>query len=206
MPMMPRLNLLPSRSVLSSQLGDVALSCTSVPSRSISKASSRPALTLTMRRMSVNDLMASPSMLTIRSPGLKPAACAGEFGHQRLDPRLGHLLADEPEHQREDDDREQEVGDRPRRHDGRARRQRLGLERALPLGRRQALQAVARGEAGGVLVVQELDVPAKRQPGEAPAGAVPVVEAEDLPAEADGELLHLHAAPARDQKMARARE
>src|SRR4029079_3967628 len=60
----------------------------------------------------------------------------------------------------------------------------------------------ARGHAGAVVVVEELDVAAERDPGEAPARAVLVGEAEDLAAEADGEIPHPDAAPARDQEMA----
>ena len=52
-----------------------------------------------------------------------------------------------------------------------------------------ALERLRRGLAGGILVVDELHVAAERDPGEAPARAVAVVEAEDLPAEADGEGL-----------------
>ena len=69
--------------------------------------------------------------------------------------------------------------------------QRLGLERPLALGGRHALQRLPGRHAGAVLVVQELDVAAQRDPGEAPARAVAVVEAEDLLAEADREGLDL---------------
>jgi hypothetical protein len=83
-----------------------------------------------------------------------------------------------------------------------ARRQRLALEGARPLGRRHLLQGCPGGHAGAVLVIEELDVAAERDPCEAPAGAIPVIESEDFAPEADGKGLDLHAAPAGDQKMA----
>ena len=61
---------------------------------------------------------------------------------------------------------------------------------------------VAIGNAGGVLVAEELDVAAERNGGNLPAGAVAIVEPEQLAAEADGEDQNPHAVPARDQKMA----
>ena len=61
------------------------------------------------------------------------------------------------------------------------------LPRAPP--RVMRCQRLPRGHAGAVLVIQEFDVAAERHPGEAPARAVAVVEAEDLLAEADREGL-----------------
>ena len=122
---------------------------------------------------------------------LEAGARGRPAGHQLVDPRRGHLHAHKRERQRENDDGQDEVRYRAGRHDGRPRRQRLGLEGAGALVRRHALERRLGGNAGAVLVVEELDVAAERDPGEAPAGAVPVVEAEDLPAEADREGLDL---------------
>src|SRR5512135_2137152 len=56
--------------------------------------------------------------------------------------------------------------------------------------------------ARDIVVVDELHVAAKRDPRDPPAGAVAVIEADDLGAEADREHFDGDAAPARDDKMA----
>jgi hypothetical protein len=201
MPMTPTRILLPNRSEISRRAG-VTLSVSSTPPRLTSKVSWRSALPLTMRCMSANVSIGWPSMLTITSPGLKPALAAYPFGHQLVDPRGRHLNADKRERHRENDDGQDEVGYRAGCHDGRSRRQRFGLERAGLLVGRHALQGRLGGNAGTVLVVEELDIAAERDPSDAPAGAVPVVKTVDLLAEADGKGLDLHAAPAGDQEMA----
>ena len=65
-----------------------------------------------------------------------------------------------------------------------------------------AATAAVVGHAGGVLVAEEFDVAAERDGGDLPAGAVAVVEAEQLRAEADGKRQDLDAAPAGDEEMA----
>src|SRR5262249_54740615 len=70
------------------------------------------------------------------------------------------------------------------------------------LGWRHLLQGRARRHAGTVLVVKKLDVAAEWDPGKAPARAVAIVEAEDLPPKADREGLDLDPAPTRHQGIA----
>ena len=80
----------------------------------------------------------------------------------------------------EDDDGEEEVGDRPGCHDGGALPDRLIME-ALT-ARSAALIDVSvssSGVARRVTVAEELDVAAQRNSGQAPAGAVAVVEADN---------------------------
>ena len=59
------------------------------------------------------------------------------------------------------------------------------------------------GHAGGVVVAEELDVAAERNGRELPAGAVAVVETDNLGPETERKRQHFDAAPARDQKMAK---
>jgi hypothetical protein len=75
------------------------------------------------------------------------------------------------------------------------------LERTFAVGSRHLLQRVTGRDTGAVLVVQEFDVAAQRDPGQAPARVVAVVEPENLLAEPDRERLDAHAAPARHQEM-----
>ena len=59
------------------------------------------------------------------------------------------------------------------------------------------------GNAGGVVVAEKLDVAAKRNGRHLPARAVPVVEAKQLRAEANGKRHDTDAIPAGNQKMAK---
>ena len=58
------------------------------------------------------------------------------------------------------------------------------------------------GNAGGIIVAEELYVPAERNGGNFPPRAMTIVEAEKLGAEPDRKNQDLDAAPAGDQEMA----
>ena len=134
--------------------------------------------------------------------GAQAGALGGAAGDDLIDPRDQHLLAEEIGRAGEDQDRQQEVGDRPRGHDRGALAERLSREGALALALRHARDPGSVGSAGGVGVAGEFHVAAKRDQREAPARAVPVVETEQLAAEADREHLDVDAAPAADEEMA----
>src|ERR1700680_1139617 len=65
----------------------------------------------------------------------------------------------------------------------------------------QFLESFAVGTAGGVGIPEKFDVAAQRDPGEFPAGALAVVEPDDLPAKTDGKRLNPDAAKASDKEM-----
>ena len=172
------------------------------PPRSTSMSSGSPALALTTRCMSVKVSILRPLIETIRSPGLKPAACAALLRLHGIDAGGRCLLAVEGEHGREDHDRQDEVRDRPGRDDRGALADRLEEEALAPLRLAHVADRFLIRHARGVLVAEELDVAAERDGRDLPARAVAIVEAEQFRAEADREGEHAHAAPARDQEMA----
>ena len=133
---------------------------------------------------------------------LKACRRRRHVGHDLAHNRSDRAHADRQVDARVDGDREQEVGNRAGADDGGALPQGLGLERTAALLRRHVGERLRRGLARGVLVIEKLDVAAERDPGEAPARALAVGEAEDLPAEADGERLDRYPAPARDDEVA----
>ena len=73
-------------------------------------------------------------------------------------------------------DRQQEIGDWAGRHHGCALRYWLGVERPFALLRRHARERFRRRLGGGVFVVDEFDVAAKRDPRKPPARAVLIVK------------------------------
>jgi hypothetical protein len=66
-----------------------------------------------------------------------------------------------------------------------------------------ARQARPVGNARGILVAEEFHEAAERNGGDFPARAVAIVEADDFRAKTDGKHQNPHAAPARDQEMAK---
>ncbi len=99
-----------------------------------------------------------------------------------------------------DDGGQNEIGERTSENNGCALPDRLVVERSrLHFGR-----AARQGPrlARGIGIVEKLDVAAERDGGNAPVGAVAVVEAPQLAAESDGEGGDGHAAPAGDEEVA----
>ncbi len=120
--------------------------------------------------------------------------------HHLIDRRRDRAHADREVDQRIDDGGHQEVRERTGRDDRRSLPDRLVVERAgLLLGRE--LDRLGRRLARGILVVEELDVSAERNGGDAPMRAVAIVEAPQLASEADRERGHRHAAPAGNEEM-----
>src|SRR4029078_736966 len=105
------------------------------------------------------------------------------------------------EYRGEDHDRQDEVRDRARRHHRRAGSQRLLLEAALAVLRRQVLKRLAAACARDVLIVDKLHVASERNPAQLPAGAMPVGEPCDFRPEADRERLDADPTPASDEEM-----
>jgi len=102
----------------------------------------------------------------------------------------------------EDEDRENEIGDRACRNDGRALSKALMMEALAPLGRRHGGGSGSVGRrAGDILIAEEFDVTAERHGRNLPAGAVTIVEAHDFGAEPDREHHDPHPAQARDREM-----
>src|SRR5680860_1698576 len=112
--------------------------------------------------------------------GFQPGPLGGAIGRNGVDLGRGDPLAEGAEDGGKDENRQDEIGDRPRRHDGRALAERLALEAPLALRLRERLEDLAAGRARDVLVVDEFHVAAEGNPRHPPAGALAVVEAEDL--------------------------
>ena len=121
-------------------------------------------------------------------------------GHDLARDRRRGRRSDERRETGEDQDREQKVGDRPRRHDQRALPHRLRGKGVRPLVGGQRLPFGV-GLADRVAVARELDIAAERQPADLPLGAAFVGPAEDLAPETDREGVGLHPAPAADDIM-----
>ena len=132
---------------------------------------------------------------------MKPALLSSAAGIDDIHLGRGAPLAEEGEDGGEDDDGEQEIGDRPCRDDGRAGAKRLALETVLALFRGHAFEGPLTC-ARCILVVDEFHIAAERDPGQPPARSVPVVETDDLGAEADRECLDRDAAPAGHEEVA----
>src|SRR5262245_58311032 len=133
--------------------------------------------------------------------GLEARCLGGPARYQLIDAGGGDVHANDGKSQGEDGDRQKKIRHRPRRDNGRSRRQGFGLEGPGALLLAHARQRLARGRAGAVFIVHELDVTAKRHPGHAPARAMPIPKAEYFAAEADRKGLDAHPTPARDQKV-----
>src|SRR5690606_19571310 len=95
-----------------------------------------------------------------------------------------------------DDDRENEIRNRPCRNHSRALIERFEMEEMRPLLVRDGAELVAIGNARGIFIASEFHIAAKRYPAHLPACAMPVIPADDLAAKTDGECIHLHAKPA----------
>jgi hypothetical protein len=101
----------------------------------------------------------------------------------------------------EDQDRENEIGDRAGGDDHRAIDHGLAGQRAAPLRLRHPPDALVVRGAGDVGVPMEFHVAAERKGGEAPPRAMAVDAGVEFGAEAEGERVDLHAAPAAHQIM-----
>src|SRR6185312_3958136 len=132
---------------------------------------------------------------------LEAGGLRGTVGLHRVDAGAGRLAAGGGEDDGEDGDGEDEVGDRAGGDDGGARADRLEHEGDLLLLLGHQRGGVPIRDTGRILVAEEFHKAAEGNGGEFPAGAVAVVEADDLRAEADGEGLHLHAAPAGNEEV-----
>ena len=134
--------MLPKLSVISLSSG-VAVSSTGFAFALDLKCSCWFGLMPTMRCIWPKLSMVEPSILTTRSPGLKPARSAALPGLTMS--TLAAVLRS-PKKVKiggEDDDGEQEIGDRPGRDDRRAGAKRLALETVLALFLGHALRGAA---------------------------------------------------------------
>ena len=202
MPSTPSRCTLPKLSLTSLSCG-VALSVIGAPPRSTSMSSVSPALTLTMRCMSEKLSILLPSIDEHEVAGLEAGGRRGAVRLHGIDARGAWSACRQIMKMRgKDHDRQDEIGDRPGRHDRGARADRLVEEADLALRLGHAGDGRLVGHARGVVVAEELHVAAERDGGELPAGAVAVVEADEFRAETDRKSQHPHAAPARDQEVA----
>ena len=96
-------------------------------------------------------------------------------------------------------DGENEIGNRTGRDDGGALPDGLAVEIAGIIGGLGHLLRIR--HAGGIGVALEFHIAAERDPRQFPTRAMLVVPAGDFLAEADGEGLDAHAAPARHEEM-----
>ena len=169
MPITPTRSLLPKRSEISRRAG-VALSVSSAPPRLTSKVSSWSALALTMRCMSAKVSIGCPSMLTITSPGLKPASAAAPSG---TNSSTRGAVTCTPTNVKVSAkmtiaSMKLAIGRRPRWPTAPASD--LVWKAPSRSAGDHALQGRLGGNAGAVLVVEKLDVAAERDPGEAASG------------------------------------
>ena len=156
-----------------------------------------------LARMGADDLLAarrSPNRLSVdleHEVSRKEARRGGGArGLDALDARGERLLAVKIGRRREDRDRQDEICRGPGRHDQSARPHRLGRQALAPhFGRHFRERGFVR-QAGRVLIAIEFDVAAERHGGDAPTGALSIVEAEELRAEAERERPDADAAPA----------
>ncbi|MNF68984.1 hypothetical protein D3C84_508560 [compost metagenome] len=123
--------------------------------------------------------------------GLEPRPGGDAIRRHGADDRA-HLLAAEHGQHPEEQQREQEVGDRPGRHYGDALADRLAVE-GLP---------EQFGGHLGLALVEHLHVAAERNGGHDELGALAVIPAEQRRAEAHGETQDLDPAAPRDPEMA----
>jgi hypothetical protein len=134
-------------------------------------------------------------------PVLEAGGFRGAAGLDLVDESGSARLAVEDEHGREQDDREDEIGDRARRDDGGPLGNVLVREADLAFGLVHGGERRLVRHARGVLVAEEFHIAAQRDGGELPTGAVAVREADELAAEADREHQDPHAAPACDHEV-----
>ena len=113
----------------------------------------------------------------------------------------GDALAEYAEDRSENDDGEEEVGNRARRHHGRALGERFALEASRALFRRKLIERPATASTCNVLIVDELHIAAEWDPRDLPPRVVAVGKAHDLGPEADRERFDADPAPARDEEM-----
>src|ERR1700730_2530545 len=118
-----------------------------------------------------------------------------------IDARRRARLAEEREQAGEDHDRQNEVGNRARGHDRRARSDLLVVETALALFLGHVGERVRRRRRGLGLVAEELDIAAERNRRNLPARAMAVVETDQFRTETKRERQHFHARPAGDQEV-----
>ena len=131
--------------------------------------------------MSAKVSMRLPSIVEDQILGQEAGLLGGAAGLNRLDPGLDDLTAAEIVEAREDRDRQDEIGDRPCRHDGGALGDALvGKLMARSLGRHLGELALIRN-ARGVEIADELHVAAEGNRRHLPARAVPVGPAERAP-------------------------
>ena len=109
----------------------------------------------------------------------------GAGGLHGIDTGAGGLSAENRKNGGENDNRQDEISDRPRSHDGSAGADRL-VDKAdgfFLLGHGSRGRLV--GHARGILVAEEFHIAAKRDRGDFPARAVTVVKADDFGAKTD---------------------
>src|SRR6185369_91853 len=120
-----------------------------------------------------------------------------------VDARGCGLLAGDHEDTGENHDGEDEIGDGAGSDNRRARTNRLEHEAVALFFFGHGRGGVEIGRACRVVIAVELHVAAERHRGDLPAGAVAIIEAEQLGTEADREGEHLNAAPASYQEVAK---
>jgi hypothetical protein len=139
--------------------------------------------------MSSKEAIGRLSTLSITSPAAKPACAAG-------------LPATTSSTRGQDEDRGDEIGDRPGGDDRRARQHRLARQRLATLGRGHPRQRLAVGGARRVAIAGETNVAADRNRRQPPARAAAVGAADDLGTHADRENFDFDAAAPRHEEMA----
>ena len=149
-----------------------------------------PALTLTMRCMSAKLSIFSPSMARTRSPGLKPAAAAALSGCTASTRALVVCLPTTMKMPAKITMARMKFAIGPGRHHGGARADRLMDEAVFLFGLAHGGGGRLVGHAGRIVVAEKFHIAAERHRGDLPAGAIAVVEAGDLRAEADREGEH----------------
>ena len=120
----------------------------------------------------------------------------------RVNPRRRARLAKHHEEGGENRDGKYEIRQRARHHDCRPPCDRLMHEAVPALFFRHGCKCHRIGNARGVLVTEEFYIPAERNSGDFPAGAMAVIEAEKLRTKANRENQHPDAASTGDEEMA----
>ena len=132
---------------------------------------------------------------------LEPGGFRGARGLHRFDSGRCRLFAVQSEHRREDDDRQDEVGNRSCRNDRGALRHRLEEEADPSFLFSHLIDGGGVRDARGILVAEEFHITPERDRRDLPARSMAIVEAEQLRTQSDREGQHAHTAPARDEKM-----
>src|ERR1700739_3393227 len=133
---------------------------------------------------------------------LEPGGGGRAIGLDLVDPGRGRGLAEKGEQAGENHDPQEEIGDRAGGDDGRAWTHLLVVEAPLALLVRHIGEGIGRRGRGFGVVAEKLHIAAERYGRDLPAGAMAVVETNQLWPEAERKGQNLHAGPAGAPQMA----